>query len=39
VNLVFQRRGLFAWKLIRIVLPQSSLTGSADATPAEASPS
>lgn len=27
VNLVFERRGLFAWKLIRIALPQSSLTG------------
>ena len=35
VNLVFERRGLFAWKLVRIVLPQSSLTGPADATPAE----
>jgi hypothetical protein len=32
VNLVFQRRGLFAWKLIRIALPQSSLTGTADAS-------
>jgi hypothetical protein len=39
VRLVFQRRGLFSWKLIRIALPQSSLTGPADATPAEASPS
>jgi hypothetical protein len=39
VQLVFERRGLFAWKLIRIALPQSSLTGPADATPAEASPS
>jgi hypothetical protein len=29
VRLVFQRRGLFAWKLIRIALPQSSLTDSA----------
>ena len=39
VNLIFERRGLFAWKLIRIALPQSSLTGPADATPTEASPS
>ena len=39
VRLVFQRRGLFSWKLIRIALPQSGLTGPADATPAEASPS
>ena len=38
VRLVFQRRGLFSWKLIRIALPQSSLTGPADATPAEATP-
>jgi hypothetical protein len=30
VNLVFQRRGLFAWKLVRIALPQSSLAGPAD---------
>ena len=30
VTLVFQRRGLFAWKLVRIALPQSSLTGPAD---------
>lgn len=29
VNLVFERRGLFAWKLIRIALPQSSLTDTA----------
>lgn len=34
VTLVFQRRGLFAWKLVRIALPQSSLTGPADAPPA-----
>ncbi|WP_066805589.1 DUF2939 domain-containing protein [Sphingomonas asaccharolytica] len=34
VNLVFERRGLFAWKLVRIALPQSSLTGPADAAPA-----
>lgn len=27
VKLVFERRGLFAWKLVRIALPQSSLTG------------
>lgn len=26
VNLVFERRGLFTWKLVRIALPQSSLT-------------
>ena len=38
VNLVFERRGLFAWKLIRIALPQSSLTGPVDATPAEGTP-
>lgn len=31
VKLVFERRGLFAWKLVRIALPQSSLTGAADA--------
>jgi len=34
VTLVFQRRGLFAWKLVRIALPQSSLTAPADAQPA-----
>lgn len=39
VRLVFERRGLFSWKLVRITLPQSSLTGPAEATPAEASPS
>jgi hypothetical protein len=38
VNLVFERRGLFAWKLVRIALPQSSLTGPADATPPDTSP-
>jgi hypothetical protein len=27
VNLIFERRGLFRWKLVRIALPQSSLTG------------
>ena len=26
VHLLFERRGLFAWKLVRIALPQSSLT-------------
>ncbi|HEX7849774.1 MAG TPA: DUF2939 domain-containing protein [Sphingomonas sp.] len=39
VRLVFQRRGLFSWKLIRIALPQSSLTGPAETAPAEATPS
>lgn len=29
VNLVFERRGLFTWKLVRIALPQSSLTDTA----------
>ncbi|WP_066590065.1 DUF2939 domain-containing protein [Sphingomonas pruni] len=29
VNLIFERRGLFAWKLVRIALPQSSLTDTA----------
>jgi len=29
VQLVFERRGLFAWKLVRIALPQSSLTDGA----------
>jgi hypothetical protein len=32
VDLVFERRGLFAWKLVRIALPQSSLTDPADAS-------
>jgi hypothetical protein len=31
VHLIFERRGLFTWKLVRIALPQSSLTDSADA--------
>jgi len=39
VNLVFERRGLFAWKLIRIALPQSSLTGPAGPTQGESPPS
>lgn len=34
VNLIFERRGLFAWKLVRIRLPQSSLTDSAPDTSA-----
>jgi len=29
VNLVFERRGLFTWKLVRIALPQSSLIDTA----------
>jgi hypothetical protein len=35
VQLVFERRGLFAWKLVRIALPQSSLTDPADANAPE----
>jgi hypothetical protein len=38
VTLVFQRRGLFAWKLVRIALPQSSLTAPADVTPGPTGP-
>jgi len=29
VHLIFERRGLFTWKLVRIALPQSSLTDNA----------
>jgi hypothetical protein len=39
VRLVFQRRGLFSWKLIRVALPQSSLTDPTDVAPAKATPS
>lgn len=30
VTLTFERRGLFTWRLVRIALPQSSLTGAPD---------